>query len=132
MIGYNYDGNYIKLEPLKNREGATITSAYLKLSFFFNKAGLKPNTWVMDSETSTKLKNKVHKAQMSFQLVPAYTHCSNAAERAIQTWKAHFKTGLPHQRMGLPAATMQYYVESALFRLHKSKNFSICLHGGRF
>ena len=102
MIAYNYDANYIKSLPLKNREGATLTDAYLQISTYFNTAGVKPNTWVMDNETSKQLKNALKKEKMSHQFVHAYSHRSNAAERAIQTWKNHFKTGLALIDLNLP------------------------------
>ena len=94
MIAYNYDANCIKSKALKNCEAKTITDAYLSFSDYFEKAGVKPNTWIMDNESSQHLQASLHKNDMKFQMVPAYTHCSNAAERAIQTWKNHFKTGL--------------------------------------
>ena len=94
LIRYNYDANYIKSIALKNREAYTLTEPYLFLSNYFEKAGVKPNTWVMDNKTSSELKNALYKNSMTYQLVPAYTHRSNAVERAIQTWKTHFKTGL--------------------------------------
>ena len=94
MIGYNFDANFIKSKALKNREAKTIGDLYLEFNEYFANAGVKPNTWVMDNETSKQLKNALQKEKMTHQLVPAYSHRSNAAERAIQTWKNHFKTGL--------------------------------------
>lgn len=48
----------------------------------------------MDNECSSDLKAALHKAGITFQLVPPQQYCANETERAIQTWKHHFKAGL--------------------------------------
>ena len=39
MVGYNYDANYIRAIPIKNRQGQTITKAWKELYITFTKAG---------------------------------------------------------------------------------------------
>ena len=48
----------------------------------------------MDNECSVDLKNALTKEDTKWQLVPPHQHRTNAAERATQTWKHHFKAGL--------------------------------------
>ena len=55
---------------------------------------MAPQTWVLDNEKSGILEEAFKKYKLAFQLVPPHTHQSNLAERAIQTFKAHLKTGL--------------------------------------
>jgi hypothetical protein len=44
---------------------------------------------ILDNEASKGFKVEINK-NCTLQLVPPDTHCSNLAERAIQTFKAHF------------------------------------------
>jgi hypothetical protein len=41
----------------------------------------------MDNDASAALKNYVTEKEMSYQLVPPHCHITNAAERAIKTFK---------------------------------------------
>ena len=54
----------------------------------------KQETLFRNSEFSNELKVAFQKSEVNYQLVPPKTHRSNAAERAIQTYKNHFKAGL--------------------------------------
>jgi hypothetical protein len=47
-------------------------------------------THLMDNEASAKLKAEIRK-NCTIQLVPPDNHRRNLAERAIQTFKCHFK-----------------------------------------
>ena len=94
LIIYHYDSNAILGLPLKNRQASTITTAWQELNATLQQAGVTPNTWILDNEVSQELKTALTKNKTSYQLVPPYTHRANAAERAIQTFKAHFTAGL--------------------------------------
>ena len=48
----------------------------------------------MDNEVSATIRNAMTKHNIAWQLVPPKTHRRNAGERAIQTYKNHFKAGL--------------------------------------
>ena len=54
--------------------------------------GNRPNTWILDNEVSTHLKSAFSKEEINYQLVPPHCHQANASERAIQTFKGHFKS----------------------------------------
>ena len=94
LVTYHYDGNNIRGVALKNREAATITNAYSLMNDYFAQAGVEPKTWVLDNEFSGDLRQAFGKSKINYQLVPPKTHRSNAAERAVQTYKNHFKSGL--------------------------------------
>ena len=49
---------------------------------------------MLDNECPGGLKNFLRESSVKFQLVPPYLHRTNAAERAIQTYKDHLITGL--------------------------------------
>ena len=57
----------------------------------------------MDNECSNDLKNAFIKGKVSWQLVPLHQHRENLAERAIQTFKHHFKACLASIDPNFPA-----------------------------
>ena len=94
MVAHHYDSNAILVEPVKNRNAQTLVSAWTKLNKRFTEAGLKPTTYIMDNECSNDRKQAIFLEDIKHQLVPPHNHRANAAERAIQTFKTHLKTGL--------------------------------------
>ena len=56
--------------------------------------GLAPKTHVLDNKYSKVLKEYMTEENETFQLVPPHLHQRNAAERAIQTFKNHFISGM--------------------------------------
>jgi hypothetical protein len=79
---------------------------------------LKPNTWVLDNETSSTLKMAMKKKETNFQLVPPHMHRANAAERAIQTFKNHFKAGLASVDPAFPVAEWDRLLQQAFLTLN--------------
>ena len=69
-----------------------IVDAWTILNKIFQKAGVQPTTYIMDNECSGDLKKALEDAELKWQLVPPHQHRANKAERAIQTFKAHFKS----------------------------------------
>jgi hypothetical protein len=90
LVLYDYDGNSIQAEPMKNRSDAEAIRAYSRIYDELTAKGLKPKFQTMDNEASTALKHFLHSKDIRFQLVPPHVHHQNAAERAIQTFKNHF------------------------------------------
>ena len=56
--------------------------------------GFKPKLQTMDNEALAALNFYVAEKHTSYQLAPPHCHRANAAERAIRTFKEHFKAGL--------------------------------------
>jgi hypothetical protein len=56
--------------------------------------GFEPKLQTMDNEASAVLKKYVTEKEMNYQLVPPYCHRTNAAERAIRTFRENFKASL--------------------------------------
>jgi hypothetical protein len=56
--------------------------------------GLKPKLMKLDNEASKLLKTYPHQQDITFQLVPPYSHGRNSAERAVRSFKDHFIAGL--------------------------------------
>ena len=55
-----------------------------------NTSGNQKNIHILGNEASYISKQGLLKNKIKYQLVPPYLHRRNAAERAIQTFKAHF------------------------------------------
>ena len=56
FVAYHPDANAILVEPLKNRQAATIAAAWTTITNRLKNAAMKPNTWIMDNECSSDLK----------------------------------------------------------------------------
>jgi hypothetical protein len=94
MILYDYDSNIILSKPLKTRQASELTTAWTSLHDQLQSNGYAPELHILDNECSDELKKAFKKYSVAFQCVPPHVHRRNAAERAIQTWKNHFCSGL--------------------------------------
>ena len=94
VICYDYDTNYIAVAPTKSRQGFEIRDTIISLIQKFKSSGNPPRLHILDNEASHALKSTLLKSKIDYQLVPPHVHRRNAAERAIQTFKAHFITTL--------------------------------------
>ncbi len=91
MVLVEVDVNYIDAEPMKNRSAGSMIKAYLALWAQLTATGtIRPTTHLMDNEASAELKEEIRK-NCTIQLVPPDNHRRNLAERAIPTFKCHFK-----------------------------------------
>ena len=125
LVAYNYDSNAILAEPIPNRQARSITNAYEIMQQTFAKAGVAPHTWVLDNEKSEILEEAFTKYKVNFQLVPPFTHRANLAERAIQTFKAHFKTGLDLAHPNFPKTQWDRLIPQAVMTLNMLRSARI-------
>ena len=93
LIAYHFDSNLIKAIPIKNRRRQVITEAWQTIYDDFKRAGEALKTYMLDNEKSQDLINSFLTKKVDYQLVAPYRHCKQA-ERAIQTFKEHFKSCL--------------------------------------
>ena len=94
LVIYDYDSNCILVEPLINRQAAVIHNAWKTIHGKLKKGGNKPKLYAIDNEASNELKQSMNKNTVQYQLATPYMHRTNAAERAIRTFKNHFTAGL--------------------------------------
>ena len=94
FVCYNYDGNTILVEPIKNRETDTIITAWKKCHGRLVNNGEDIKKYILDNECSLKFKTTLTENNVIYELVPPHQHRRNAAERAIRTFKNHFLAGL--------------------------------------
>ena len=66
--------------------------------------GFKPKLHKFDNETSKEVKNFITEEQATYQYAPPDMHCTNPAERVIQTWKACMKSTLATLSPDFPIA----------------------------
>jgi hypothetical protein len=91
MVLVEVDGNYIDAEPMKNKTEGSLIKTYQILWERLTASGtVRPRTHILDNEAPTAFKVEIKK-NCSLQLVPPDNHRRNLAERAIQTFKSHFK-----------------------------------------
>ena len=118
MVGYHYDGNCILGKAIKDRRSSTLTAAWQSLHETFQRAGVPPATYVMDNEISNELLQALRENGTTYQLVPPHTHRRNLAERAIQTFKNHFKAGLASVNPQFPLSEWDRLLEQANITLN--------------
>ena len=80
FVLYDYDGNAILTQPIKNRQAATIHNAWFSLHQILQLSGNAPNLYIMDNKASNDIKYSMTKHKISFQLAPPHIHRRNAAE----------------------------------------------------
>ena len=90
MVAIHLDANYIFVEAMKNRTEGEMIRAYQKTINRMKTAGLGVKKQVLDNECSAAMKACIHANNITYELVPPGQHQRNQAERAIQTFKAHF------------------------------------------
>jgi hypothetical protein len=94
MFLYNYDRNAIVAQPIKDRTAPELLKAFQIMEQELVARGLKPKLMKFDNEASKLLKTYLHQQDITFQLVPPYSHRRNSAEIAILSFKDHLITGL--------------------------------------
>ena len=138
LILYDCDSNIILFKPLKTRQGASkLTTTWTSLHDQLQSNGYAPELHILDNECSDKLKKAFKKYSVAFQRVPPHVHQCNAAERAIQTWKYHFCSGLATCDPKLPLTELDLLMSQADITLnllrpsYRQPNLSVyaCLNG---
>jgi hypothetical protein len=94
MILYDYDSNAILAQPIKYQTAPELLKAFQFMEQELVARGLKPKLMKLDNEASKLLKAYLHQQDITFQLVPPYSHSRNSAERAIRSFKDHLIAGL--------------------------------------
>jgi hypothetical protein len=84
MVLYAYYGNAIMTEPIKNRTAVEHLRAFKVMEI---TRGLTPILMILDNEASQILNDYLYERNISFQLLPSYSHYCNAAECAIGSFR---------------------------------------------
>ena len=94
MVVYVYDANAIIARPLKNRSEQELIRVYSDMHTYLTECGMRPLLQKLDNECPEGLKKFMRSEEVDYQLVPPNVHRTNAAEKAIGTFKDHFIAGL--------------------------------------
>ena len=94
FIAYDYNTSYIFAEPIVDVKDATIITAFNKIFTELTKKGHKPTFNVTDNQAATPLKAYLKSEGCRWQFIEPHNHRVNTAERAIQTFKNLFVSGL--------------------------------------
>ncbi len=90
MVAVHLDANYIFAKPMKNRMEGEMIRVYQKIINRMKAAGLGLKKHVLNIKCSVAMKACIKGNNMDYKLVPLGQPRQNQAERAIQTFKAHF------------------------------------------
>jgi hypothetical protein len=102
LVVYEYGGNFIHAEPMVDRKGPSIITAYKQAVSLFKSRGFKPLFQWLDNEASSALHSLMDDNGIAFQLSPPRCRRRNAAECAIHTFKNHFIAGLRSTNRDFP------------------------------
>ena len=94
LVAYDYTINAILVRPTKDLESATIITPFNSIFQELKNKGFIPQLNITDNQAVAALKDYLHKEECEWQFVEPKNHRVNAAERAIQTFKNHFFSGL--------------------------------------
>ncbi len=94
FILYDYDTNSIHAVAIPNRKKESLLSAMKHITKKLTRRGFKPVLHKMDNEVSDLMREYLDDENINFELTPTGLHRRNLAERAIQTFKNHFISGL--------------------------------------
>jgi hypothetical protein len=94
LILYDYDSNSVLSAPMKNRCDKFMVRAFELLIQSLMIRVLKPSLKLLDNEASLALRKYLTKQGIDHQLAPPHIHQRKNAERAIQSFKNHFISGI--------------------------------------
>jgi hypothetical protein len=118
MILYDYDSNAILVQPIKDRTAHELLKAFQVMEQELVSRGLKPKLMKLDNEASTLLKDYLHQQDITFQLVPPYSHRRKSAERAIISFKDHLIAGLYSTEKSFPMHLWDRILPQAVMTLN--------------
>ena len=91
---FSTGGNFIHIEPIKDKEGPSIAKAYEKGIDFFRNKGINTSIERLDNETSRAFQNMCRRNNVSIEYVPPGQHRANIAERMIAVVKSYLISAL--------------------------------------
>ena len=90
FVLYDYDSNAIIGKPIKSRHQTELVRGYQQCYSELRAGNITPILHRLDNEVNTDLFAAIKANECNYQLVTAYDHRQNLAERAIRTFKEHF------------------------------------------
>jgi hypothetical protein len=125
MILYDYDSNAILAQPIKDLTAPELLKAFQFMEQELVAKGLTPKLMKLDNEASKLLKDYLYQQDITFQLVPPYSHRRNSAERAIRSFKDHLIAGLCSTDRSLPMHLWDRILPQAVITLNMLRSSRI-------
>ena len=94
FVAYDYDTNTITSVPIAGLTDGIIIEAFDKVFTMLKEKGHTPKLTISDNQAVKPLKEYLKRQDCEWQFVEPRNHRVNAAERAIQTFKNHYISGL--------------------------------------
>ena len=94
LIVYDWTSNAILATPIENTKDETMVRIFKEQIDYLTKRGFKPTFNIIDNVASKAIRKFLEEEKIGVQLVEPHNHRVNAAERAIQTFKNLFISGL--------------------------------------
>eukprot|EP00804_Cyclotella_cryptica_P004439 CCRYP_006849-RA/>CCRYP_006849-RA protein AED:0.22 eAED:0.22 QI:0/-1/0/1/-1/1/1/0/209 len=94
FVAYEYRSNAIFVRALKDQTNKSLIAAFQDIYEYLTDRGFQPKLNVMDNQCSKAVEKYIRSTKATIQLVNPDDHRVNAAERAIQTWKEHWLSGM--------------------------------------
>lgn len=94
FILYDYASNSITAEAVVDTKAETLVTVFKATIEHMRKRGFAPTFNIMDNIASKAVQDFLEREDIGIQLVEPHNHRVNAAERAIQTYKNLFISGL--------------------------------------
>jgi len=113
FVAYDYTTNAIIVWAITDRESATIVKAFDDVFSYLESKGFKPKFNVFDNEASHAITEYLRNKDIKWQFVPPNEHRVNTAERAIQTFKNHFISGLCSTDRNFPSQLWDKLLQQA-------------------
>ena len=87
LIMYSHDAGYIHVKPIASRAAGDLTSAFKRGTEMFEAGDDKQDIERIDNECSDMMRTLCKSLKITIEKAPPGQHRTNAAERAIHTWK---------------------------------------------
>ena len=94
MVAYVRDPNLILAQQIENRSEKALVDGYEEIFNILKNKGLAPLLQICDKDYPAAFKTFVKNKGLILKLAPPYDHRTNPTEKAIETFKAHFISGL--------------------------------------
>merc|ERR1712155_17519 len=94
FIPYDWTSNAILAEPIENAQDETMVRVFKEQIKYLTKRGFKPSFNIINNVASKAVQAYLEDQDVDVQLVKPHNHRVNAAERAVQTFKNLFISGL--------------------------------------
>jgi hypothetical protein len=108
----------ILAQPIKDRTAPELLKAFQVMEQELVTRSLIPKLMKLDNEASKLLKEYLHQQDITFQLVPPYSHRRNSAERAIISFKDHLIAGLCSTHKSFPVHLWDRLLPQAVMTLN--------------